>query len=160
MVLIFCVLRSYMCVCHWHLGHFSPLCFSIVSASYLFVFRVCSNLDREAAIEVNGAKCPVFIITKAFSPFHISWGQRIRHHKSFFCVSYFLRTMCSSLQKLLQHFIFLDNSISVKYSCLHLTTVQCSSFHYLALNGSTVSQAVGQCKSLCGSTDKVSQTAR
>ena len=49
----------------------TPLCFCFVSASSLFVSQVCTSLDREPAIEVNGADWPVFVITKAFSTFYI-----------------------------------------------------------------------------------------
>ena len=59
------------------------LCFQSLHLPYLDR-ESAPYLDRGAAIEVNGAKFPVFLSTRAFSAFHTSWWQRFRHHKSVF----------------------------------------------------------------------------
>ena len=61
----------HICFCGKYVMPTTPLCFCFVSASSLFVSQVCTSLDREPAIEVNGADWPVFVITKAFSTFYI-----------------------------------------------------------------------------------------
>ena len=90
-------IRLYVCVCrrNWLLANLLPFGVSIL---FLCILSLCFQslhlpyldresalyLDRGAAIEVNGAKFPVFLSTGAFSAFHTSWWQRFRHHKSVF----------------------------------------------------------------------------
>ena len=81
------------------------LCFQSLHLPYLDR-EFAPYLDRGAAKEVNGAKFPVFLSTKACSAFHTSWWQRFHHHKSFFNIFLHFRWLCSSSPKLalLQYF--------------------------------------------------------